>query len=99
VLHRPALLPVGGDRLRRDARIQAPAGLALLVPAGACGRVREPGDPPPREPVIPGNERGPGAQRGVARSQKIRGTFWMPLSTVDTVLRAYPVLRASWACE
>jgi hypothetical protein len=33
------------------------------------------------------------------RSQKIRGTFWLPLSTVDTVLRAYPVLRASWACE
>jgi hypothetical protein len=33
------------------------------------------------------------------RSQKIRGAFWRPLSTVDTVLRAYPVLNASWAWE
>src|SRR2546430_227796 len=43
-----------------------PPGPPPLVPAGPRGRMGDPGDPPLGEPVIPGDERGPGAQRGVA---------------------------------
>ena len=65
VRHLPAQLPVGHDRLGRAARVQAPAGLPRL-PRRPGGRAREPAGPPLGEPVVLGDKRGAGAQRGIA---------------------------------